>query len=114
MLKLRYRDSDISVESGIRYRDLLRDEDGPLKPMLARQAGEYFELDEEIRKEGEVFPVYITDSHGNKAYDEDAVLHPCCGSEDNLPRTSACIFEHSISRGARTAGCLDLSFQGNS
>lgn len=98
MLKLRYRDSDISVESGIRYRDLLKDEDGPLKPMLARQAGEYFELDEEIRKEGEVFPVYITDSHGNKAYERTLSFILVVAVKTLSPGNQLYI-EHSISRG---------------
>lgn len=98
MLQLRYQDQDREVPRGTRFYEVVKETKGSLRPILARQEGEYFELDDYIKEEGEVIPVYIDDINGNKAYERTLSFILVVALDNVFPGLTLSI-DHSISRG---------------
>ena len=71
---------------------------GNLMPILARDKGEYFELNGEIRKRRNLVPVYTDDYVGHKAY-ERTLSFILVTAFYRVFQDLELIIDHSISRG---------------
>lgn len=87
-----------SGEVGTSFENVKKLQKGNLKPILARERGEYFELNGEIKGHKNLFPVYTDDYVGHKAYERTlsfilvTAFHRVFNGMD-------LIIDHSISRG---------------
>jgi len=86
------------VEEGVPYEVVKTLKKGNLCPILARERGEYFELNGELIGKNNLIPVYTDDYVGHKAY-ERTLSFILVTAFYRLHKDLDLIIDHSISRG---------------
>ncbi len=87
-----------AIEEGVPYEVVKTLKKGNLWPILARERGEYFELNGELTGKNNLIPVYTDDYVGHKAY-ERTLSFILVTAFYRLFRELDLIIDHSISRG---------------
>lgn len=87
-----------AIEEGVPYEVVKNLKKGNLWPILARERGEYFELNGELTGKNNLIPVYTDDYVGHKAY-ERTLSFILVTAFYRLFRELDLIIDHSISRG---------------
>ena len=92
-------DADMNRENiGVSFEEVRKLQKGNLKPILAREKGEYFELNGELRGRKNLIPVYTDDYVGHKAY-ERTLSFILITAFHRVFKGIEVIIDHSISRG---------------
>ncbi|HCW74558.1 MAG TPA: AAA family ATPase [Clostridiaceae bacterium] len=89
---------DATVMDGVSYEMVKSIKKGNLFPILARERGEYFELNGELVGKNNLIPVYTDDYVGHKAY-ERTLSFILVTAFYRLYKNLDLIIDHSISRG---------------